>query len=281
MPVADAHGLQREGPSATFQFVQHGNHDAGTARAQRMTDRNGPTIGIDFVQVYLEFFLPGQDHGSKSLIDFKKIDIGDFQPGAFQRQLGSRDRAGQRKLRVRAYDNARLDLGARFQPVSESRLFRGDQERCGRIADLAGIAGGNLAVFLEWGFQAGEFFHRCIPPRTLVRRKHELRPVFFRHFDRETFFLQFPFVESLDRPLMTQHAEFIQIFPAQAPLIGDQLRRNPRKGDLVLVRHHGRPRSRPLGPHREPGHAFDAAGDDEIRVSGDDGLRRVMDRLLT
>src|SRR5215813_13266623 len=112
-------GARPESPSATHgnepvaalrpcEFVGGLGNEETSSRTERMTQRNGATVGVDARHIGPDLLSPGQHHRSKGLVYFHDVDIVDRETNALEQPTRGRDRPFEHQHRIAA-DERRLD----------------------------------------------------------------------------------------------------------------------------------------------------------------------------
>ena len=162
--------------------------------AERMAERDGAPVDVDPLHVGVHLVRPREHDAGERLVDLDAVDRVERDAGALEDPRRRRDRRGEHEDGVVAGERERDDTRARREPEADRRLFAGDQDRSGAVADLRRVAGGDHAVGLERRLQRGEAFGGGVGPDSLVgrhraratvdhdRHRHELavEPCFLR-----------------------------------------------------------------------------------------------------
>src|SRR5690606_17293663 len=81
LPAALAHRLQAVAAARALELVQQRRHQLGSARAERMTERDGAAVHVGaFVRV-TRFLQPRHHHRSERLIDLYEVDVLELHTG--------------------------------------------------------------------------------------------------------------------------------------------------------------------------------------------------------
>src|SRR4249920_3238910 len=78
---------------ALLHFVQQGDQDAGTGRADRMADGDGAAVDIDLGGIPAEVLVDSAGLRRKRLVGLDQVEVGGLPAGPLQRLARSRDRA--------------------------------------------------------------------------------------------------------------------------------------------------------------------------------------------
>ena len=151
-------------------------------------------------------------------------------------------------------------------------LGGGDQNQGGAVGNLAGVAGGHHPVRFERRLEGGHLLQARLPPGALVGLQ-DLGGLLVGggHGQRDQLPGEAALVGGPDGPLVALVGVGVQLLPAQLPLLGDQLRRDPL-GDQSEPLLEGRAHRPAIRAHLHPAHALHPAGDEELVVPGPDGL---------
>ena len=81
---ADAHGRQAVAAAAPFHFMDEGSHDSRAAAAERMSQRDGAAIDIEFIQIDAQLASAREHLGRECFVKLDKVDLldGQLQPVA-------------------------------------------------------------------------------------------------------------------------------------------------------------------------------------------------------
>src|SRR6202012_2978337 len=99
--AALAHRLQAVAAASSLQLVEHGGEKLCPRCAQRMTECDRATVGVDLLGVGLDLLEPGQHDGRERLVDLYGVDVVNRQPGLLECVAVGRDRSGEHEYRVR------------------------------------------------------------------------------------------------------------------------------------------------------------------------------------
>ncbi len=221
--AALAHRLQPVATAGAFQLVEHGGEQLGAGGAERMTERDGATVGIDPLRVRLDLLEPSQHHRRERLVDLDDVDVFDRQAGLLQRVAGGRNRTGQHEYRISAARADVVDTGTRGQLVILDGLLGSQQHRAGAVGDLAGQRRRQPATFGQCG-QPGHLLQGGVP-RPLVEPEV---------VDRDDLVVEVPRADRRQRPLVARQSEPLHLLAGQIPALGDQFR-TPELRDLLVT----------------------------------------------
>ena len=271
--MADAHRLQAVAPADASQFVDEFRHQHRAGGAERMSEGDGAAVGVHFGHVGVEFALPGENHRSEGLVNFDHVHIVEGQRGALQDFLRGGDDAVKHEGGIGADRDSGDDARQRGQVVPSDGGGGSDEQRGGRVTDLAGIARGHDAVFLEDGFEGAHFVAIGGTADALVNGEQAS----VREGSGDDLVGEESRVEGASRFDVRVVGVVVQFVTGEIPLFGHEFGAESLMDEGVadvgpgggvvcaegLVRHH-------LGATRE----------DEVGVAREDGLCRKVDGLL-
>ena len=246
-----------------------------------MAERDRASVHVDLVHVGLQLDFPGLYHRGKGLVDLGQVDVIHGHVVALEDLPGGRDRAGKHDHRVDTDRSLVDDPGAGLQTELVG-LFPGHQQhRGGTVGNLGGVAGSDLAVFLERRLEAGQTFEAGAGPNSLVGAVGVTVDLEGRDLPLEATFLG-----GLLGPGVGADSELVEVDLGDLPLVGDHLGRDALVDQVVLLEQLGRVGVPVLTHHLggiaegEVTHVLDTATDHHVMDAGSDHRRGVVDRLL-
>src|SRR5690606_15308826 len=134
---------------AAPELVDERGGDAGSGRAERVTERDRAAVDVGDRPIEAELLLDRHVLGREGLVDLDELEVVEPEARRGERLLGSRDRADAHDLRRDAGDAPGDDARDRLQALLLGPAGVGDDERSGAVADAGRVAGGDEAVLLE------------------------------------------------------------------------------------------------------------------------------------
>ena len=275
---ADAQRRQPVAAAAASKFVKERDDEPGAAHAERMTDRDRAAVHVHSLCIEPELADTTRLRG-EGLVQLDQVDLADATPA----RSSSLRTAGTGPIpitrgrpRRRRGDERPERLGAELACA----LLAGDHERGGTVVDPARVARRHRAAFAEGGLEGGELLRRSVGPRMLVARRR--RPGRAR---RRSALPRPPPPSAaataartrpgpratrptarrrsrLSRPSTPVGTSPPAADSGSASRASCPTRSGRRAGTPVRLRQH----------ERRPRHRLDAAGDEEVAVTGRDGM---------
>src|SRR5262245_21105976 len=78
------HGNEPVAALRASEFVGGCGDEETARRAERMTQRNGATVGVDARHIRPDLLGPGQHHRGKGLVDFHDVDVVDRETSTLE-----------------------------------------------------------------------------------------------------------------------------------------------------------------------------------------------------
>ena len=162
--TAGAKGCAAEFFASSLEFIHHGNNQSRAGSADRVSHADAGAYCVDFIQRNFQLAIAADHLCGKGFVEFKIINVLQFHFGKFQSIFYGRDNAhthdaGFHGTRSRC-DDARDGGYSQF-----FCLFGGHHDHAGpRVVKTRSVAGGDGAVFLEYGFEFAQGFHGWYRP---------------------------------------------------------------------------------------------------------------------
>jgi hypothetical protein len=155
LAAADAQRRHAALEAALLQRAQQRDDDARAAGADRVAQRAGAAVHVDDLVRQLELGHRRHGDGGEGLVDLPQVDALGVQPAFQHLGDGTGRRGGEPLRRLRVHRVATM----RAIGVQAARAGRGlahQHQRRRAVGDAAGVGGGDGAVLLERGLQAGD-----------------------------------------------------------------------------------------------------------------------------
>ena len=179
-----------------------------------------------------------------------------------------------------------METGTRLHAELGCLFLAHDQHGRGAVGNLRGVAGGDLAVFLEGRLELGEALGGRTIADAFVVRDGNLFAVQV-DLDWNDLVFESAFVARYCCSLLALGAEGVEVLAGDAVLVGDHvgadsLRRETGLGVTVLLVLAEREAHalNDRGAHRGAGHHFDTSGNNDVVRTGHDALGSEVHRLL-
>ena len=277
---------------AANEFVHHGDEDARAAGSDGVADGDRSTVDVDFVGRRAKLAGDGEGLGGEGFVELKQIDAVDGPPGTVESFAGAVDGGHHDPLGIDAAGGVRNDAGERLQS-EVTRFGRGhDNDGSGGIVNARRVARGDRPIFFEGGLEGAKRFDGRVFADGLVVIEKSRRLTFFLcgNFDGNDFGGEAALAPGGCGFFVGEEREAILILAGDAVLLGDELGGLAHVEVVVdvpeaVVDHRvdcgGIPHTEAGARLREQvgsvGHRLHAAGDDDVRIAGLDGLRGERD----
>lgn len=152
----NAHGGDTDLLTLALELGEEGSDLAGTGAAERVTEGDGTTLGVDLLDGGTDL-LDGVDGlGGEGLVDLKDVNIVDGQASALDGDGDGEGRTDTHDARGHTDDGG----GDVFAEDLEAELLGGlalhEQDGSSTVRDLGGVTGGGGALIIESGAQLAE-----------------------------------------------------------------------------------------------------------------------------
>lgn len=194
-----------------LEFVRQVRRDPRSARAQGMSDRDGPSVDVRLAHVQIQFPLAGQELRRKGLVDFEPIDV--FQ-GLSRLGQGSSyggDGSDSHDGRVASHRRVTDQSAQRRQAALPDRAFRRQDDGTGAVANPAGRSGRHDAA--EGRSETGQLVESRAGTGMLVR-VHDGRTLASGNFDGSHFEVEEPSVLGSFPSLLRSQGEGVAVLHA-------------------------------------------------------------------
>ena len=256
-----------------------------------MPERDGTAVGVDDLHVGVVLLLPRQHHRGEGLVDLHGIDVVHRHFGPLEHGGRGRDRAGEHGDRVHAGQREGVEARPGAQAQRIGLLLAHDQDGGSPVGDLGGVAGGDLATLgFEGGLEVGQRLHCAVGTDPLIGGDQlvGVLSLVVADGDGDDLVLEPSLGRRPGRPLVAPGREGVEVFPRDAPLVGDHLgpyALTDQPALLGVAGHHAGPEGEAQltddrGAHGGAGHALDTGGHDDVVGPGHDTLGREVQRLL-
>ena len=216
--------------------------------ADRMAEGHRAAVDVELVLRDPELLLEDHAVDREGLVVLEEVHVLDGQARALHQLAHGRDRRLRELVAGAGRPGAAEHAGDRRQAVGLHRLAGGQDQRRGAVADLAGVAGRQLAVLLEGGPQLRQALRRGVRADALVA-VHQRAALAALDLDRLDLGQQRAALRGGGRPLVRGGRHRVDVFAGDAEL---------RDEALGLVAHDlvgegvRQARRRPAGPPGAP-----------------------------
>ncbi len=206
--------------------------------AQRVPQRDGPTVRVDVVGVHGQPQLAQHRHRLRGerLVQLHHVHSAQLDADAVEQLAGGRHRADPHDPGRHAGRRRTDDPGQRGQTVPGNRRLAGHQQRDRAVVDARRVTGGDSAAVAERGGQRGQLLQRRLPG-VLVDLDQPGLPPTGRHGHRHDLLGEPAVGLRLGRTLLRAVREGVLLGPADAVLDGHVLRRLRHRVDPPPVAH--------------------------------------------
>ena len=280
-----------------MQLVDRGCHEPCTARAERVAEGDCAAVRVDARVVVgkAEVAQHREALRGEGFIQLDDVDLRQRQTGQLQHLAGGRRWAHAHDARRDASGRHADDAGARREPMTGCARFVGEEQRTGAVVDARRIAGRHGAVGLHDAFELGQRVERGLT-RMLVLRDDDGLALLLRDGDRRDLGIEEAAPLCGDRLQLRRESHAVLRLALDLEFGGDVFGRLGHRIDAVQFLHQlvdeapadGRVVDRVVAAEcglglrhheRRAAHAFDAAGDHQLRLAALDGARCGADRV--
>src|SRR5579883_3223847 len=283
--AALADRLQAIASAAALKFVQQHRGDARAGGAERMTNGDRAAVDVDLCEVGPGGLLPGQHNAGECLVDFDQIHLLQAQAGLLQDLLGGGNIRGEHQDWIVSSECEGDETRARLEAQALGGRALHNQHSGGSIADLRGIAGGDQAIGLEGGFEAGQLLQAGIGADALVALEKDGFALFVFDRNRQNLTGETSLGGRARGSPVALQAELIELFAGDLPFLRNQFCADALMDQPMIVAFNhqgtkGRAGTLRGRSHRHARHRFDAASDYDIIRASEHALGGEMNGLL-
>mmetsp|Transcript_235 Transcript_235/g.473 ORF Transcript_235/g.473 Transcript_235/m.473 type:complete len:335 (+) Transcript_235:92-1096(+) len=171
-PSANAHGNDTKPLACAVKLVQQRGNLARASAAERVTQGDGTTLGVDLGHVNAEFLNAVDRLAREGLVDLKDIDVIQAQTGLLDRRGDGLRRSDAHNIRGHAHDRVRTQSAQDGQAEGLCLGLTHHEYGSGPIADLTGVASGGRSILLEDWLQFTKLLRSRGRPNSVVRGHH-------------------------------------------------------------------------------------------------------------
>ncbi len=258
-----------------------------------MSESDGAAVDVDLVEVEAEFAGDGDGGDGEGFVDLVEIDFV-LAPSGFLPELANGVHRGHHDpRRIQSAGGLGDNAGERLLAKLLRHARAGDDQGRRAVVHAGCVAGGHGAVLLERGFELAQDFDGRVLARAFVLLEQDhLALLLAGNFDGNDLVLEAALLDRRDGLAMRVDGVLVLLLARDLVFVGDVLAGVAHVIVVVDV-------PEAVLDHRvderavaeavalacvkqqvgRVGHGLHAAGDDDLAVVGEDGLRRQADRF--
>ena len=261
--------------------MEEGRKDASAAAAQGMADGDRAAPGVDLGGIETAFADHRDALGGEGLIQFDGVQLVHRQPQASQNLPGGRYRADAHAVGLHPSHGAAQDAGPGLQPRGLGGLLFHDEKKGRAIGEGRAVTRRDASILQEGGFQFAKFFKGGVGPDAFITLHLHFLPLQIFRGVGHTFFGVLARRPSRGALLMAIEGELV-LLAARDAIFLHEVFGGDAHGAVGLGIVLGKPgiKARIEASHRHFGHGLDAAREEDIPGSSENGASRHEHRLL-